>query len=452
MFSPGALSVITEGVEKGGVTAHAETGGNCGACHVAPWNRRTMDERCLDCHIEIESQLDDPTTLHGILTSEMGQFTCRECHTDHNGSEAGLTLLEIKDFPHALVGFALEGHTTTTKGEAFTCADCHGEETGHFELNTCSECHNEMDLVFMDTHVTTFGEGCLACHDGVDRFGEFFDHTEAFPLLGKHVLVACVDCHEGARSLEDLQNLARDCYDCHSQDNPHGEQVEVACQTCHVEEAWEQVGFDHNLTAFALVGEHLEMTCRGCHEDLYFEDTPMDCFSCHAEDDAHAGQFGNDCGFCHSPAGWEEVSFDHSLTAFPLTGKHLDAECSGCHIEGVFVGTATTCAACHDEPQFHRGLFAATCEECHTTDGWVTALFNGVHVFPINHGTGVASSCRTCHPNSLSGYSCYGCHEHTQADITEEHLDEGISNISNCVACHPSGLEDEADDRGGGDD
>ena len=450
MFSPGALNAVAAAQPIGGVLSHAETEGNCGACHVAPWNSSTMDERCLDCHAEIQSQLDDPKTLHGILTTGKGQYTCRECHTDHNGSEAGLTLAEIRYFPHEMVSFSLQGHKNLTSGEEFTCIDCHGDEIAHFDLAACSECHLEIDTSFMETHKATFGDECLACHDGVDTYGELFDHNATlFPLTGKHAQASCEGCHAGARSIAHLQAAPQKCYDCHGQNDPHIGQMGINCETCHVTDGWEQVSFDHNRTGFALVGKHADAACRGCHNDLSFRETPEDCFSCHAKDDAHAGRFGVDCDACHTPEGWEQVVFDHALSAFPLTGKHVEVDCTGCHVDGVFTGTAKECAACHEEPQFHMGLFVVNCEDCHTSDGWTPAQFNGAHTFPITHGEGGASSCQTCHVESLSTYTCYGCHEHTPENIASKHLEEGISNYNNCISCHPTGREDEAE---GGDD
>ena len=44
MYSPGPLS--KQGNQSlDGVTSHAETGGDCNACHVAPWESATMADR-----------------------------------------------------------------------------------------------------------------------------------------------------------------------------------------------------------------------------------------------------------------------------------------------------------------------------------------------------------------------------------------------------------------------
>jgi hypothetical protein len=58
------------------------------------------------------------------------------------------------------------------------------------------------------------------------------------------------------------------CADCH--DNVHGEDfVEngvTDCKRCHVADDWFPMLFDHDLTEFPLVGEHVTVECRECHK------------------------------------------------------------------------------------------------------------------------------------------------------------------------------------------
>jgi hypothetical protein len=43
----------------------------------------------------------------------------------------------------------------------------------------------------------------------------------------------------------------------------------------------------------------------------------------------------------------------------------------------------------------------------------------------------------TCHKaQDYRAYTCYGCHEHTPANIRAEHQKEGIRDFENCVDCH----------------
>ena len=53
------------------------------------------------------------------------------------------------------------------------------------------------------------------------------------------------------------------------------------------------------------------------------------------------------------------------------------------------------------------------------------------------------SSSVTCHTgNDFSRYTCYGCHEHTLANVRRKHQEEGIQNFENCVECHCSASEE----------
>ncbi|MDH3713273.1 MAG: hypothetical protein OET44_05415 [Gammaproteobacteria bacterium] len=51
-----------------------------------------------------------------------------------------------------------------------------------------------------------------------------------------------------------------------------------------------------------------------------------------------------------------------------------------------------------------------------------------------------------CHiDGDYSSYTCYGCHEHSRSEIREKHAEEGIYDCDNCVECHRSGDEEEAE-------
>jgi hypothetical protein len=384
LFSPGPLNAQTSGATLGSVSSHAELGRRCSACHAAPWSRETMSERCLACHTEVARQLQEPSSLHGVLGVGSQGLLCYDCHPEHGGTDAPLTQVDVETFPHEATGYALQGHRQTAAGDEFACADCHGQNLTRFDVAACTDCHRELDAAYTQTHIEAFGPGCLACHDGVDTYGRQFDHDRLnFPLQGQHTSAGCAGCHEGARSIADLQAA------------------------------------------------------------------PHDCASCHAAADAHEGQFGQDCAGCHTPQDWGEATFDHALTAFPLTGAHIATECRSCHVSGVFAGTPQACSACHDDPAFHLGLLGSDCAACHTTGAWSPARYDRLHTFPYNHGESGPSPCRTCHPDALSAYTCYNCHEHNPAEIEEEHRDEGIADFQDCVGCHPTGLKEEGE---GGDD
>jgi hypothetical protein len=377
MFSAGALNA-QPGKAYGGVTSHAQINA-CSACHVFPFGADTMADRCAGCHTDIAEQMKDVAKLHGaIMQKSSAALACYDCHPEHRGASASLTEMGENTFPHDALGFSLKAHQFTVQREAFTCADCHQEDITAFSSNTCDNCHRQMDVAFAQAHLLAFGADCLACHDGVDRFGDNFDHSAfSFKLNGGHTNMACTKCHLDARTLADLQSV------------------------------------------------------------------PQDCFSCHKQDDEHNGEFGTDCGGCHTPNDWEEATFDHSRSNFPLTGAHANVDCEKCHTNGLFKGLDTTCFACHAEPPEHVGQFGTDCAACHTTTAWTPATFNGEHTFPLDHGENGLVSCATCHPVDYRSYTCYGCHEHNESEIRSKHLEEGISDFENCMECHADGREHE---------
>jgi hypothetical protein len=474
LFSPGALSAKT-GAALGGVTSHAGIR-DCSTCHTAPFSSVRTADRCTQCHTDVAAQLKDPSTLHGAMLKVSGTSDCLACHTEHHGPQAALTITSMVDFPHASLGFSLATHTKLKDGMAFVCADCH--PSGYTTYN-CDTCHRLVDAAFMDQHITQYGSDCLGCHDGVETVGTGFDHSKTrFLLTGRHFSLSCASCHQDARTLKDMQSTPTACINCHAKDEPHGGRFGTDCGSCHTATAWAPAKFDHNLARFKLTGAHVSVACEACHKNGQFAGTPMDCTSCHqsksphgdvygtadcgachnpnawdqvsydhahtgfvldgahaslscqqchdstpasqisatcgtchAKDDNHAGRFGSDCGLCHSTTAWKPATFDHARSAFPLTGAHASVPCESCHKNSQFAGTSPACVSCHGDPAYHRGLFGTNCRSCHNTSNW-SAKYTGPHP-SVGEGSGInhgGASCHTCHPNSLSTYTCLACH------------------------------------------
>ena len=253
MFSPGALNAQSGKAVLGGVASHAQIT-QCSACHAVPFSGQTMAAKCLACHTDLAQ---DPHNFHNLMITQGKNTGCNGCHTDHRGTAAALTVLNLTAFPHAQVGFSLQAHQKMADGAPFQCSGCHSSGYVGFDQAVCTTCHTTLNAAFTQGHTATFGQTCLSCHDGVDTYGKNFDHQKvAFALAGKHRALTCAQCHVQAKTMADLKN------------------------------------------------------------------TPQDCVSCHAKDDAHNGQFGQDCARCHTDQGWTPASFDHSVGNFPLTGAH----------------------------------------------------------------------------------------------------------------------------------
>lgn len=419
IYNPGPLNA-QKGEVLGGVTSHADIGGDCEACHTAPWDSAVMADRCAACHVGIATQMKDVASMHGTMLHDNPDLGCRHCHPEHRGADASLTEMDDAAFPHEVVGFSLNGHPLTAAREPFNCHDCHTDNISTFDPKTCDTCHRQMDLAYMTAHTLSFGGACLACHDGVDRFDESFDHNVfSFKLRGKHIGLACDKCHFTARGLGDFTVTLQDCYSCHHNEDPHEARYGLSCADCHTEDGWTPATFDHSLSAFKLEGEHAEVACESCHQNGVYQGTPADCYSCHQQDDEHNGQFGTDCAACHNPSDWEDADFDHNRSSFPLTGRHVGVACERCHAGGVFAGVSTACASCHGDPAYHAGLFGLDCAACHTVENW-SARYRGPHPgiadeggSGVNHG---GASCRDCHTQTLHSATCLACHDSNNPD------------------------------------
>lgn len=240
--------------------------------------------------------------------------------------------------------------------------------------------------------------------------------------------------------------LATDCFSCHT---PFGGAVTDRCTTCH---ALGDIGV-RTATGEPLGGEsppgsrasfHQALRtpeCTSCHAEHrgstkpHFSHEALEpaaregCASCHAApvDDLHR-DLGTACGSCHTTAHWEPATFEHDRLP---------------------KGVLERCESCHRAPAdaFHRQSPGA-CASCHATTRWKPSTFDHDRYFVLDgdHRT----TCATCHVNDeYSRYTCYGCHEHTPANIRAEHEEEGIRDFEGCVRCHRS-AEDEPGERGGG--
>jgi hypothetical protein len=227
-----------------------------------------MSDRCLACHTDVGLQLEDTGMLHGALMAIGGIQACYACHPEHGGVDAPLTVVESERFPHEATGYSLQGHQQSTEGLPFTCTDCHGSDSTAFDPAQCAGCHGTLDAGFLQSHEEAFGITCLDCHDGIDTYGQQFDHNRlSFALLGKHSVVPCEDCHAGARSPTDLEARPQDCYACHRADDAHDGQLGIDCAACHTPDGWPEATFDHTQTAFLLLGQHADAACQDCHVD-----------------------------------------------------------------------------------------------------------------------------------------------------------------------------------------
>lgn len=462
IFSPGNLSLESSGEQLGGVESHFDLSSSCSSCHPPPWSKTVQNDLCLECHQGVEIQLTDEHSLHGSMWFVNLINNCRDCHPEHLGLNSYLTNYEGEGFPHHLVGISLNSHSDPGLDQEIICRDCHPVSFSAFTQDTCTDCHVEIDATFVTNHLSGFGGKCLACHDGQETINSTYAHDQGdFNLTGAHSTIACDSCHHGSGSIKEFQQTPSDCLSCHWQEDIHQPPLSFTCEKCHTPSTWAAIHFDHSLTGFELIGGHSELACDACHANLLFEGNSTDCYSCHEQDEPHQLLFGTGCEQCHVPDSWDRIVFDHNGPYADLCSTchdadkpemHFSGQCSTCHQTSAWLpasfdhqdANATDCLSCHigDAPANH---FGGQCSFCHDTTSWLPAFFN--HTFPLTHG-GTQSTCSTCHPsNYYPAYTCYGCHEHNQTEIRNEH--EGISNLENCIRCHPDGQKHED---GGSDD
>ncbi|MEZ4987704.1 MAG: hypothetical protein R2795_22190 [Saprospiraceae bacterium] len=410
---------------------------DCKDCHQTEWRdgkefQRFTDipfSNCIDCH-------DDPHR------NQLGN-QCNACHTEQSFTAQS----NLRRFNHNATGFPLRH-----KHRSVDCFACH-QDTGApltvfqdragITVNACATCHD-------DVHEGRFGTTCADCHTeegwrghlNTDRFNH---NLTDFALLGKHQTVDCKQCHIADSFTEPLAPNA--CAACH-QDYHEGELANVGgnspdCAQCHTVDGFAPAGFtidDHSASAFPLTGGHLATPCFDCHlqDDgrWHFKNIGTRCVDCHQ--DVHLNEISaryypeQECATCHTTSSWnKDHTFNHSLTAFPLEGKHATTDCIACHKkdeekpQGRFANLQTECVACHEN--VHGEQFIQNghtdCTRCHGFEGWSAIFFDHNETqFPLT-GKHAEIVCSACHlpivdangmeqvVYKIERFECRDCHQ-----------------------------------------
>ncbi len=309
-------------------------GGDCASCHTVdgfkpstftvkehastkyPLEGRHVTVACEKCHL--------PIGVNAVY--RIKSTMCKDCHADiHKGQFAGAPHNNRCEECHTIQGFApstftLAKHQSTrfplTGGHLATpCAECHKDKTPpgtgepapyRYRELSCTACHIDPHRGEFAARMATLRadgkpEGCEACHstDSWTRRVRFDHSSTAFPLVGAHRAVPCMDCHKPPNLEVTLKNVdfkaaSTACHDCH--EDPHGHQFAVngvnpECTSCHNSSRWKPSLFDHETrTIFSLKGAHQDVPCAGCHTTqrvaegksvLFYKPTPTQCAACH---------------------------------------------------------------------------------------------------------------------------------------------------------------------------
>mgnify|MGYP001817084254 FL=1 len=402
------------------IEGHADIESECGNCHEA-FERSKQRALCLDCHDEINADIDAKTGFHGRDRSAKRR-ACANCHTDHEGREADIVGLVESEFDHDITDFHLAG-----KHREAQCNDCHEPEKKHREApSDCLACHQPDNV-----HGETMGTQCGDCHSPSGWLDVEFDHdTTGFSLIGHHLDAECTACHAD----QTFRDTRTTCYGCHAEDDAHDGRSGQECGNCHSPTGWGDTSFDHARdTRFSLSGSHADLACGDCHsEDPFSDQLNAACSGCHLEDDNHAGHFGDACDTCHISTTWSTVQFDHNTdTGHTLNGAHEPLECSACHVDPVFeVALQGDCMSCHDD--VHGGTQGTQCLDCHNEHSWQEDVFfdHDLTRFPLL-GTHSNQECDACHDSHVfrdAPTDCIDCH--SDDDPHADRFDD------NCALCH----------------
>lgn len=411
---------------------------DCGQCHTdyQDLNFQVLSIDCYSCHqADYMSTSNPPHSTAGFSTN------CEECH------DISSMVWSAQNFNHDF--FPLKG------GHAIECAACHGSGGNFGGLSTeCYSCHeSDFNATTDPNHVLgQFSHDCTQCHNINSWSPADFDHNQTqFPLTGAHVSTDCSACHS-----QGFAGTPTNCYPCHESSynnstNPNHAAAGIStdCQDCHNTTAFIPSSFDHTSTGFELTGRHTTLDCSSCHQGTT-SNADAACFSCHEADynraENHVSQnYPHECEMCHNTTTWDDATFNHSATAFALTGAHQTVDCSSCHQSG-FAGTPTQCASCHQtdfnnttNPNHQSIGITTDCETCHTTDpGWQPATFPIHNNFYELLGAHVnITDCSSCHNGNYNTTptECYGCHADNYNNTTNpNHQSVGFG--TDCQNCH----------------
>ncbi|MBK6542519.1 MAG: hypothetical protein IPG10_14795 [Flavobacteriales bacterium] len=409
----------------------AHTTASCDQCHNGNYNN--TPNTCEGCHLADYNGTTAPNHTSAQFTTD-----CTQCHDEAAWSPSS--------YDHATTGFPLTG------GHAgVDCAQCHSNGYQGTPTN-CDACHMpDYNGTTNPNHAAAqFPTDCTICHDETAWGNSTFDHgTTSFPLTGGHSGVACTQCHSNG-----YQGTPTNCDACHMPDyngttdpNHAAAQFPSDCTQCHDETAWIPSSYDHN--GYPLMGSHATVSCDQCHNGNY-NNTPSTCDGCHMPDyngttnpDHAAAQFPMDCALCHDETAWNNSTFDHSTTDFPLTGGHAGVNCIACHSNG-YQGIPTNCDACHmpdyngtTNPDHAAAQFPTDCAQCHNETSWTPSTFDHSATGFALTGGHAGASCLQCHSNGYQGTptDCDACHmADFNATTNPDH--QAAQFPTDCAQCH----------------
>ena len=345
-FSPGRLSAQGQaGALRNGYGSHLEFEKQCKLCH-APL-KGDQSGLCLDCHTEVDEQIQNKQGTHGVIEATN---PCFRCHTEHKGQDYNILQPGLALFDHEQTGFSLNWHQLDYGAAPLPCSGCHSLEQG-FALDQgqaassatqpktrrlCSSI--PASSVMTAWPVTTGPTGWRTSNIPRQLFRW---RASTLRRLAPIAIQSKAPPHPGWIA---FPRQSAECTSCHETGHPG--LFEEPCEKCHNSNAWSPADwngrpFEHAASGFSLAKHELDaqggaLACTDCHGADVNQDVLPACRDCHAQgaDGAafianHEEQFGPACMDCHD--GVDRMSnFDHA-SFFVLDGRHADLECQECH-------------------------------------------------------------------------------------------------------------------------
>ncbi|KAA3659737.1 MAG: cytochrome C [Calditrichaeota bacterium] len=347
---------------------------SCEKCHPSVMDRKNKNDtnyikysgirfnQCSACHNDVHKNKFGPD--------------CKSCHVTSSWSR-----IKGNNFNHDRTRYPLRGRHVLV-----ACEKCHTptRKFTNLKFRNCTDCH-------VDYHRGQFrarapAGACEECHtvEGFSPSGfSIQQHQETnYPLTGSHLAIPCSACHQKVRFKRNILTIqfkfkSTKCNQCH--DDFHKGELnkyvfKSGCEYCHSTESWKAITYDHNLTGFALEGQHKLANCLACHQpinskkQLKFVGLFKECQGCH--NDIHAGQFRDEklsakikrnftrCERCHVADHWRADKFIHNRDArFKIDGEHRYVACKKCHVTKrirgnpvvIYKPVDSECHSCHNQ-------------------------------------------------------------------------------------------------------
>ncbi len=179
---------------------------DCSSCHKGTVTGLTTD--CYSCHSQDYSNTTNPPH-----SSQGFPHDCTQCHSTTNWSGA--------TFDHNTTGFPLTGAHSSV-----SCQSCHTSGYATAPPANCYDCHTaDYNSTTNPPHQSAgYPTNCTQCHTTTAWSPSTFNHTQYFPLTGRHN-VSCESCHQTISNFaihscntschQNDHHQNEDCYNCH---------------------------------------------------------------------------------------------------------------------------------------------------------------------------------------------------------------------------------------------